>query len=87
MMIALVAVPARLVDRKIRRDAVGVDQVPGDRLGRFQPPGRAQFGGERVHEFPRRLRVDLERSGILPAFAVALPQLGAVPQLRPVGRP
>ena len=86
-MIAGIALAARFMDVKIRRDAMGIDQMPGNDPGCVQPSGRAQFTREGEHEIAGRLGIGLEAVGIGPAFAVALPELGGVPQLRPVPRP
>ena len=87
VIIALIALPAWLVDGEVGRDAVRVGKVPGNRLRHLETARLRQFDGKREHEFTGEGGVALQLPGILAARAVPLPLLGPVPELRAVGRP
>ena len=89
VMIPLVALAARFMDVKISRDAVGIGQMPGDGIaGSVQASGGAQFHRGMWNMRSRAVwALALKLLALAPRFPVALPQLGGVPQLRPVPRP
>ena len=80
MKIPLIAVLAGPVDREIRPGLVGVGQVPGNDPRGLKTPRLRQLGRIAEHQFAGGLRVGLELPGPRPALAVALAQLGRIPQ-------
>ena len=87
VVIALIALPAGLVDGEVGRDAVRVGQVPGNRPRHLQPARLGQFDGKREHEFTGEGGGALQLPGVLAPRPVPLPLLGPVPEGRAVGRP
>ena len=65
VVIALIALPAGLVDGEVGGDAVRVGQVPGNRPRHLQTARLGQFDGKREHEFAGEGGVALQLPGVL----------------------